>query len=152
MWSTFWLAAFTSIVLSLLFNIVTDDQRPQNVSVRVMAPSLLEHHHAAIDYARAYPIFTGSISTANLSFPAWYRSPGFWQSLVSSSGVVVTYSAIDFPPGRMGAFIDALIQTSAGSVGVGRSWGGYVQSVAGSIMPLPSEVPDGVAVAATKIR
>jgi len=152
MWPAFWLAAFMSVALSLLLGTVNHDQAPLENPVRALAPSMLQHHQAATIYAIANPSFTGPISAGALTFPTWYQSPGYWQSTVSSSGMVVTYAASGIPSGSTGAFVDGLIHASDASVGVGRSSGGYVQSAAGRVVALPSGIPNNVPVAATKVR
>lgn len=134
--------------------------------LRPLAQAMLVQHQALMAYAIANQGATGTISSTSLSIPAPYQAAYQVVTEVNATSAgrtaVTYYQSTRYPAGDV---VDALVQIE-GSIGVpstprdtshveyvahqgvGLSSAAGLKSPAGTLTPLPSDVPAGVAAVA----
>lgn len=115
------------------------------------AGNMMVWHNAAVTYVAGNPTHVGALPQSALSLPSWFRAVEPWASTVGAGGNVATYlgSATTMPTWRIAR---GLAEVSGNYVGAGLVSGGLVAGgAAGTVVSVPSGVPNGAVAIVTKV-
>jgi hypothetical protein len=146
-----WIAAIFGAILSLLTLVWQPTGRSAYLatgSADVVANAMGMYHTAAESWAAKNPGASGYVSSASLSLPSTWRSVAGIQSYRSGEYLVTWYAGTASPATAVAVALEA---KNAYEIGVGVASRGYVVSPRGSVLPVPSLVPEGAAVKVTKL-
>jgi hypothetical protein len=141
MWILAGMAAITGLVG------VTNEIRnplPSNATAGDLAVSMREYRLAVVNYVRAHPSASGTVSEDSLQFPPWYVKNPLWKNTVS--GGAVTVYAASLPPQSITLEI---VKMSGNSIYAGEAVAShtlYSPVYGQTSIALPAAIPNGAPV------
>ena len=146
-----WMAAFLAALLALtgmVWEPMGRSDLRSTGSADAVASALGMYHAAAEIWAAQTPGTTGDVPSHALALPLTWRSMGGIRSYRSGAYLATWYGGSAYPATAVSL---ALSKRTGYELGVGVATGGWVAAPRGTVMPVPSVVPEGAAVKVTKL-